>query len=191
MLEEAVKMCEEALSKKSGGAVDNLSRFGGIDDAGYTPYFYATWDEYFQKQGICLEGILQELKLLGLSGENIERLKGTSLLHAYYVLNKLENDVVPTHEELVKAVKLYSKLELLSQRDMWWVLQKEPSVVALTTCNSSSKVKTLSVDCANFDELTQTDQKELQAEITKAVNSIIQAFMEKTKSKRISPKSSS
>ena len=54
----------------------------------------AVSEKYFRKQDICLEGILKKLKLLGLSDENLEHLKGISLKHAYYVLNKLENDVV-------------------------------------------------------------------------------------------------
>ncbi len=189
-LKEAVKMCEEVLCKKcSGEAVCNLSRLGEIDDAGYDPALNDTFEKYLRERGISLDGVLAELKTLGLSEENIERLKETSLTHAYYVLNKLENDVALTHEQLLKALHLYKDVELLSKRDWPTVERNEPMAVELM--EPSSKKTTLYIVCVGFNNLTPTDQKALKAEILDMVNERIQEYLQKTKSKKTSKKSSS
>ena len=186
-LREALKLCEEVIhSKCRNAAVYNLSRFSGIDNAGCVPLvsIYPTCEDYFQAKGIRLQDILKELKLLGLSDENIERLKGTSLRHAYYVLNKLKNDVALTPEQLLKAMHLYKDVELLSKRDWPTVKRNEPEAVALT----ESPKPALYIECVGFYNLTPTDQKAFKAEILDMVDKRIQEYLQKTKSKGTSQK---
>ncbi len=189
-LGEALKLCEEVIrSKYRNAAVYNLSRsarFGGIDVAGYNPELHGKFEEYLQEKGICLSDILKKLKALGLSDENIERLKSTSVKHAYYVLNKLENDVALTPEQLLKALRLHTDVELLSKRDWPNVERNEPMAVVLT--EHSSPKPTLFIECFGFHNLTPTDQKALKAEILDMVNERIQEYLQKTKSKGTSQK---
>ncbi|MBQ3347066.1 MAG: hypothetical protein IJG39_08240 [Synergistaceae bacterium] len=188
-LKEAVNMCEQELRKQCSGAVYNLSRFGGINDGCYHPELHGNFEEYLQEKGICLSDILVKLKALGLSDENIERLKSTSVKHAYYVFNKLENDVALTREQLVKALHLYTDVELLSKRDWPKVERNEPMAVGLI--EYASKKTTLFIECVGFHNLTPTDQKALKAEIIDMVNERIQEYLQKTKSKGTSKKSAS
>lgn len=181
-LKEAVKMCEEGIHSKWVtevvlGVLRNLSRVHLIDDKDYSSLL-GTWEEYSIMRGFSLDNILAKLKSLGLSDENIEHLKKTSLKHAYYVLNKLTNDVVPAHDELVKAMKFYHKVKLLSKRDLWWVFEDEPLLWGLTEASSRVK-KSLSLECTNFDKLTTTAQKELRAEIHDMVNNRIKEFLQR------------
>ena len=191
---EAVEKCEEEIlsiwgSMVGGDVVDNLSRSNRIDDTGYDPALNDTFEKYLRERGISLDGVLAELKTLGLSEENIERLKDTSLMHAYYVLDKLKNDVVPTREELIKAAKLYADVMRLSKRDMRYVNRNTPKVVAVSA--NISKAGPLTITVNDFDKLTPTDQKALEAEIIDMVNERIQEYLQKTKSKKTSKKSSS
>lgn len=188
-LKEAVEMCEQELREKCSGAVYNLSRFGGIDDGCDYPEWYNKFEKYLQEKGICLSDILAELKALGLSDENIEHLKSTSVKHAYYVLNKLENDVALTREQLLKALHLYTDVELLSKRDWPNVKLNEPMAVGLTEVVSQKA--TLSIECVGFHNLTPTDREALKAEILGMVNKRIQEYLQKTKSKGTSKKSAS
>ena len=154
-LQDAVKRCEEELfsmwaGKLMSATVKNLSKCGRIDDAKYYYLISGTWEEYTQyisNEGLSFENILAELKSLGLSDKNIERLKGTSWNHAYYVLNKLKNDVVPSYEELLKATRFYSNVNLLSKRDLPWLFRNEPYVMGFTVFPSetASKKQTLSI----------------------------------------------
>ncbi len=192
-LQDAVKRCEEELfsmwaGKLMSATVKNLSKCGRIDDAKYYYLISGTWEEYTQyisNEGLSFENILAELKSLGLSDKNIERLKGTSWNHAYYVLNKLKNDVVPSYEELLKATKFYSNVNLLSKRDLPWLFRNEPYVMELTVFPSetASKKQTLSIDCGNFDKLTPKDRDAFKAEIEDLISNKIQEYLQKTKSK--------
>ncbi len=103
-----------------------------------------------------------------MSEENLERLKETSLTHAYYVLDKLKNDVVPTHEELIKAEKLYTCVMRLSKRDMLYVNRNTPMVFAVL--EGMPKAGTLTISFINFDKLTPTDRKALIDELRGMVN---------------------
>lgn len=136
-------------------------------------------------EGLSFENILAKLKSLGLSDKNIERLKGTSWNHAYYVLNKLKNDVVPSYEELLKATRFYSNVNLLSKRDLPWLFRNEPYVMGLTVFPSetASKKQTLSIDCGNFDKLIPKDRDAFKAEIEDLISNKIQEYLQKTKSK--------
>lgn len=161
-----------------------LTKFGWIDGAGYDAGLHDTFEEYLRAQKISLGGVLAELKTLGLSEENIERLKDTSLMHAYYVLDKLKNDVVPTREELIKAEKLYTCVMRLSKRDMLYVNRNTPMVFAVL--EGMPKAGTLTISCINFDKLTPTDRKALIDELRGMVNGRIQEYLQKTKSKTTS-----
>lgn len=186
-LQDAVKICEDVLysmwaGKLMSATVKNLSRCGRIDDVHYCTLISGTWEEYTEyiiEKGLSFDKILAELKSLGLSDENIERLKGTSWNHAYYVLNKLENDVVPSYEEFLKATKFYKKQKLLSKRDLQWFFQNEPSVTGSIVKPSKMGTQSIAINCVNFDKLTSKDRKTLIDEIYAVIGNKIQEYLQK------------